>query len=313
MSQQPGGNLPKPTHPLMLFIRMMRPLFLLGGVLLYTLGLGIAKYLGTILDWETALVGLLWAITLQLSTHFFNEYYDAPADQQNPNRTPFTGGSGAVGPGKLPRQTALASGLTTLAMLASLTVLLMVRVQPSPVAYLIMLLAFIGAIFYSVPPLRLETSGYGELTTSIMVGFLLPGFAFSLQTGELHRLIVMVGFPLVALHMAMLIAFEMPDYGNDVKYEKRTLLVRMGWQNGMVLHNVMILSCYLLFVLAVSQGLPVAIAIPAFIPVPLAFLQVWQMRQIAQGNRPNWRMLTLTALILFGSTAYLLTFAFWTR
>ena len=313
MSGPPENQLPKPAHPLILFIQMMRPFFLLGGVLLYALGAGIARYLGTHIVWDIYLLGQIFVTTLQLSTHFLNEYYDSPADQQNPNRTPFNGGSGAVGAGKLPRQTALISGLVMLAAVASLSVLIMYRVHPTPVTYLIMLLAFFGAVFYSVPPVRLESSGYGELTTSLMTGFLLPAFAFSLQTGELHRLLAMVGFPLVALHFAMLIAFEMPDYGSDLKYGKRTILVRMGWKNGMTLHNILIISAYLLLILAASLGLPLAIVLPAFLPLPLGLLEIWQMHQIAQGRRPNWRALGINAVILFGATAYLLAFTFWTR
>jgi hypothetical protein len=35
----------------LLFVRLARPLFLLGGVLIYALGAGIARYLGAEIDW----------------------------------------------------------------------------------------------------------------------------------------------------------------------------------------------------------------------------------------------------------------------
>jgi 1,4-dihydroxy-2-naphthoate octaprenyltransferase len=298
---------------LRLFIRLIRPLFLLGSIVLYALGAGIARYLGVSLDWNTYLLGQAWVIVLQLSTHFLNEYYNAPADQDNPNRTPFTGGSGALGPGKLPRRVALVSGLACLAVVASLTVLLISQVQPSPAAYLIMLLAFLGSFFYSTPPVSLESSGYGELTTSILVAFLVPAFSFVLQAGELHRLVAMASFPLTLLCLAMLISFELPDFGTDFKHNKKTLLVRMGWSAGMTVHNILVFSAYLLLGLAVSFGLPPSIALPAFLSLPLALLQVWQMRRIAAGVKPNWTAVTLNGLVLFSTTAYLLAFAFWTR
>lgn len=298
---------------LVLFIRLSRPLFLLGAVLLYALGVGIARYLGTEINWSVYLLGQLWVTLLQLSTHYLNEYFDAPLDAENPNRTPFSGGSGAIGDGKLSRNVPLFAAITCLAILASITVVLIRSGSLTPGALLVMVLGFLGAFFYSVPPVRLASTGYGELTTSIIVANLVPGFAFLLQMGEFHRLLAMTTFPLTTLHLAMMLVFELPDYAVDLKYEKQTLMVRMGWRMGMNLHNVLILSTYLLLGVAMIFGMPSAIALPAFMTLPFGLLQIWQMRRITDGYRPNWRTLTLTALLLFGVTAYLLAFGYWTR
>lgn len=307
MIEQPAPN------RIILFIRLSRPLFLLGGVMLYALGVGISRYLGNPVDWGVYLLGQAWVTLLQLGTHYLNEYFDAPMDADNPHRTPFTGGSGVIGPGKLPRTTALYAAYGCLAVLASLTVLLISQVHIVPAAVLIMLLAFLGAFFYSVPPVSLESSGYGELTTSILVANMLPAFAFLLQVGELHRLLAMATFPLTALHLAMLLAFELPDYANDLKHNKRTLMVRLGWQTGMQIHNLLILIGFFLLALAAAFRMPLFIALPAFATLPVGLLQIWQMRRLADGAKPHWTALTLNALALFAGTAYLLTFAFWVR
>jgi 1,4-dihydroxy-2-naphthoate octaprenyltransferase len=205
------------------------------------------------------------------------------------------------------------AALTTLTILASLTVLLIQTISISPLLILVISLGFIGAFFYSAPPFQLVRSGYGELTTSIVVANLVPIFSFVLQYGDYHRLMAMTTFPLTALHLAMMIAFELPDYATDIKFNKKTLLVRLGWERGMVLHNSLILGGFLLLGIAASFGLPLPITLPAFLPFPLGLLQIWQMRRIASGVKPNWRALGLTAVALFGSVAYLLAFAFWTR
>lgn len=297
---------------LVLFIQLIRPIFLLGAALLYALGVGVARYLGAGIDWNTYFLGQAWVSMLQLSTHFLNEYYNSPADQANPNRTLFSGGSGAIGPGKLTRRTALLGAMACLAVVASLTVML-IQTRPVPATYLIMALAFLGAFFYSTPPVSLERTGYGELITSILVAYLVPAFGFLLQAGELHRLLAMATLPLAVLHLAMLLAFELPDYATDIKYEKRTLLVRLGWQNGMFLHNLLILSAFLILGIALVSGLPSFAALPAFLPFPLGLLQIWQMRRISQGFKPNWNALTLNAVALFAATAYMVAFAFWTH
>ena len=296
---------------ILLFIRLSRPHFLLGGILLYALGAGIANYTGVQINWGVYLIGQVWGLLIQLSTHYLNEYFDNYADIANPNRTPFSGGSGAIGPGKLTRSVALWAAITCLALAASFTVLLIQYAHLTPVTLLIMGMIFLGAFFYAVPPVRLESTGYGELTTSIIVANLVPAFAYTLQVGEISRLLAIYTFPLTFLHMAMLIAIELPDYATDLKYEKRTMLVRIGWQQGMRFHNILILCAYLLLVVAVMRGLSIYIALSAFLTLPIGVLQVWSMNRIAAGAKPNWFALTLTGVVLFGFTSYFLTFAFW--
>ena len=266
------------TRQIRLFIQLSRPLFLLGGVLVYALGVGIARYLGTQIDWGLYILGQVYVTTMQLAAQLLNEYFDSPADQENSNRTPFSGGSGAVGEGKLSRDFVMWAALTTLTILASLSVVMLNVTNISPLLVTIIGLAFIGSFFYSAPPVRLSNSGYGELTTSILVANIVPIFAFVLQTGELHRLLVMSTFPLTALHLAMMIVFEFPDYINDIKFDKFTLLVRVGWERGMILHNILILTAFFLLGLAAMFGLPLAIVMPAFIALPIGLLQIWQMR-----------------------------------
>lgn len=298
---------------LRLFIRISRPIFLIGVALLYALGVGIARYLGVKVDWGLYIFGQVWVITLQLGTLFLFEYFDDPQTSYRPNRAIFSDGSENLEPGKLPRITALVVAAACLTALASLSVLLIREARLTPPTVLIMGLAFSGALFYSVPPVRLATSGYGELLTSIMVSNLLPAFAFLIQVGELHRLMAMSTFPLTPLYLAMLLALELPDYAKDLKHQKLTLMVRMGWKNGMQIHNYLVLSAFLLLGLAMVFGLPIFIALPAFLSLPLAILQIRQMRRIAEGGKPNWTTLTITSVVIFAATTYLLTFTYWTR
>lgn len=298
---------------MILFIRLSRPLFLAGVAILYALGVGVARYLGVNIDWGVYILGQAWVTVLQLSTHYLNEYFNAPADLQNPNRTYLTGGSGALGEGKLPRSVALMAALTCLAFLASLSVVLIDRVAPPLEIYLIMALAFLGAFFYSTPPFKLEASGYGELTVSVLAAFLVPAFASILQAGELSRLVAMSAFPLFSLHMAMLLALELPDYSNDLKYEKRTLMVRLGWQTGIGLHNILILSSFLLLLLAGAFGYPRFATLAGLLSLPIGLFQIWQMRNIVRGAPPNWNALAVGALAMFGTMAYFIGFAFWTN
>ena len=81
----------------------------------------------------------------------------------------------------------------------------------------------------------------------------------------------------------------------------------------MLMHNIFILFAFLILGLASFIGLPTKVAYPAFLAFPLGLLQIWQMRRIAIGLKPNWKALTLGAVALFGVMSYMLTFSFWMR
>jgi 1,4-dihydroxy-2-naphthoate octaprenyltransferase len=298
---------------LRLFIRLSRPIFLFGGALCYALGAGIARYLGANIDWGLYWLGQVWVTLLQLSAQYINEYFDEEVDRDNPNRTLFSGGSGALGPGKLPRQVALISSTACLTGVAYFSFILMNSYHLPGLIVLIMAATVIGAVLYSVPPFRLVTSGYGELMVTFLVSVLLPVFAFVLQKGELHRLLAMTTFPLFALHLAMMISFEFPDYASDLKHDKRVLLLRIGWQRSMLIHNLLILCAFLILGLALVFGMPYKIGLPVFLVLPVGLLQIWQMRRIADGHSPNWNMLTSVGVILFVSSVYLFTYSYWIR
>lgn len=290
---------------LRLFIRLSRPFFLLGGFLLYGLGASMLNYLGRPVDVPRYLLGQALVTFTQLMVHYLNEYYDMRDDMDNSSRSLLTGGSGALGPGGLPRRTALYAASVCVLIIGTIVSIALANDLLPILAWVILGISFLLAFFYSSPPLRLIASGFGEISTSVVVAGLLPAFAFAVQSGDFHRLLIMSTTPLIALHFAMLIAFEFPDYASDVRREKRTLTVRLGWQKAMVLHNSAILFAIASFVIAFLSGMPRRVALGSLIALPLAAAQIWQMERIRRGFPPRWNLLTLNALGLFALTAYL--------
>jgi 1,4-dihydroxy-2-naphthoate octaprenyltransferase len=290
---------------LALFIRLSRPQFLLGGFLLYGLGGAIARFLGHQVDAGTYIAGQILVTLIQLMTHYLNEYYDAEGDSYNERRTFFTGGSGTTGPGGLPRRTALYAAIISLGLAATTVSAVLISGDFSLIAGLVLLLGFLGSFFYNAPPLRLITSGFGELASALIVSSLVPTFSFVLQTGELHRLLLMTTAPLIALNFAMVIAFQIPDFASDSKTGKRTLMVRLGWRSAMNLHNVAILFALLSLALAYFFGLPRRVALGSLIAVPLGAAQIWQIRRIRQGYPARYPTLVYSSVALFVITAYL--------
>jgi 1,4-dihydroxy-2-naphthoate octaprenyltransferase len=300
---------------LRLFIQLSRPLYILEAILLYILGIGIFHYLSGPVNWTLFSVGLVWLVFILFGSQYLSEYFDPASlrETTTPKHTPFSGSSGALGTGKLSRQVALWAGLTCLTISASMTVLLFQNLGNDPGVVLILGLIFIGEFVYAVPPFRLVSSGYGELSMSIVRVSLIPAMAFLLQRHDFHRLLFMAAFPLTLLHLSMLLALEFPDYASDLKGSSRPILVRIGWQRGMQFHNLLILGGFVLLGVAFAIGLPIRVVWPVVFVLPIGLYQIWIMNRLAEGARPNWNLLMLVAVTTFVLTAYILAFAFWTH
>jgi 1,4-dihydroxy-2-naphthoate octaprenyltransferase len=300
---------------LRLFIQLSRPIYILMAILLYALGVGIAHYLSGQINWLSFFLDLAWVVFLLLGFQYLNEYFylDSVYDERSWWYPPFSGGSGAIGTSRLPRQVALWAGLACLTVTAALTILIYQNQELNLTRILMLGLLLLCELIFTLPPPRLITSGYGELIMSLIMVGIIPALAYLLQGHDLHRLLIMVSFPLVFLFLAMLLAIEFPAYASDINHGKQPILVRIGWQRGMLLHNILVLSSFVILGVAFIFGLPLSIGWPAIFVLPVGLFQIWMMNRIADGAKPNWDLLILIALSTFGLTTYVLTFSFWTH
>ncbi|MCK5317516.1 MAG: hypothetical protein KAJ55_06350, partial [Anaerolineales bacterium] len=187
---------------LRLSLHLSRPHFLLGGFLLFGLGAAIATYLGKPVDWGLYILGQLLVTSIQLMAQAMHTFFDGTREQEVTFRSLFGGNRKALEPEHLPYTVALISAIVTLTISATLAALLLVVKNVSFVTWAFMLMGFIAAFFYSTPPVRLITSGFGEIIATIVVASFVPIISFTLQTGELHRLLLMSTIPLAALLFA---------------------------------------------------------------------------------------------------------------
>jgi 1,4-dihydroxy-2-naphthoate octaprenyltransferase len=291
--------------PLWLFVRMSRPLFLLGGFLLYGLGLAVAVHRGATLDLDRLIAGLALVLMIQLSIHYSNEYFDSEADASNRNRTPFSGGSGAVGDQGLRRSVARWATIVCLATALLIGVRMVTLRDMSAIPIRLALGGFLVAFAYSSPPVRLVASGLGELPASVVVAGVVPAIAFSLQTHTLDPIVLGAVLPLVALHFSMLLTFELPDEAPDRGSGKRTLVVRLGGRLSRVVIRAATLLAVVGFLVGLRLGVPDQVALTTAFALPLAFAH-WQMIGRTIGDRrPPWTLTTGVALSLFALTAVL--------
>jgi len=89
------------------------------------------------------------------------------------------------------------------------------------------------------------SSGWGELTTSLTVALMVPLAGYCMQGGFPPAILWLVCFPLVLIHAAMLISFELPDHTSDLTVGKKTLAVRIGLRGAAWVVDALITGAFL--------------------------------------------------------------------
>ncbi len=287
-----------------LFI-LSRPILLLLAALTYSLGAGIAHYLGAPVSTASFLLGGLVIIALLGSASLFTEYFRLPLMPFNQGETPRQREHFKVTLLEVAYAGLSLSGVAILTLLLSNSLNLP--------ADILIIFAFLFLLAYSIPPLRFSETGYGELVLSFALGTLFPALSFLLQYGKFHRLLSFTTFPLTILALTYFLILNFPTFAADQKVSRHTLLTRLTWQLAIPIHHFMILVTFLLFAGAPFLGYPWSLVWPVFLALPFALIQMIWLQRIANGGRTLWNFLTALATATFGLTAYLLALTYWIR
>lgn len=208
------------------------------------------------------------------------------------------------------RNNALYVSIAALAVNAVIAFLLLNNRHLSMVSFSFLLVSLFVLLAYSLPPFR--NRGFGEFLLAAHLGYVIPTIAYLLQADETHRFLSLT-IPLTLLAFAYFIVLDFPTFATDRKFNRATFLTRLGWERVVPLHHIFVLFAYIFFAILPFLGLSFSLIWPAFLTLPFAILQIFQLRNIALGAPTNWTLLTATALAVFGLTAYFLTLTFWLR
>lgn len=290
---------------LRVLLRLSHPIHLLLAALTYCLGAGIARYLNLLSSVPAFWLGLGGALLLQLSMALLTEVFRPFNDPILPDETRTQ---------RLAlRNAALLISVSALAAVAVIALLLGRAGSLSPSAALFMGISLLVVLAQALPPVRLVNSGFGELALAVHLASLIPALAFLFQAGEYHPLVAMVTFPLLLLALAYLLALDFPALAGNQKYDRRTLLRRIGWERAVPLHHGLVLGTYLLFAAGLLIGFSFSLLWPAFLTLPFAILQILWLRHITLGGRPVWKFQIALTQTVFGLTVYFLVMTFWLR
>jgi 1,4-dihydroxy-2-naphthoate octaprenyltransferase len=285
-------------------LRLSHPLHLLLAALTYFLGASIANYLGKPFRIDSFWLGLIAVLLAQASMGLLAEVF-------RPENEAIVEGQSRKDRLTL-RNNALYVSIATLTANAVIAFLLYNNNHLSVSAFFFLLLSLVLILAYAIPPFRFVNRGFGEFVLASHIAYVVPSVGYILQSDETHRFLL-ISLPLTFLAFAYFIVMNFPAFASDRKYNRGTLLTRLGWERAVPLHHLFVLLAYLFFLMAPVFGLSLSLLWPAFLTLPFALFQIFQLRNLALGAPTNWTLLTVTALSVFGLTAYFLSLTFWLR
>lgn len=278
------------------FVKLGRPLFLVGGFVMHALGVAVAFAAEAAFDLRMLILGQVAITSTQLMTQYANDAFDVEADRANQTPTRWSGGSRVLVEGTLPVSVALAAaaGLAALALTAAILLAMDGRIR----AALLVIVAMILSHAYNAPPFRLHSSGFGEVLTAVVVTGLTPTLGYLLQSGRLDATILPAILPLMFLQIAMVIGVHIPDAAGDSLVDKQTLVVRLGVSRAVWLYTGLTAAAFLPLLIIV--GLPPLVSGLMALASPLA---IWQIIHSARGA---WKHPMNFEKMAFGGVAVLI-------
>lgn len=293
-------------------VQHIRPLHLMTLIVLYILGVGFGRYLGHRINPASLMIGLVWILSLAIGLNFLGDYFNTPFDRGLIRKEQEEKESQDKSL-KIKDEIYLYISVACLAVAAVLTLILGISGFLSLSSGLVMASFFVMYCLLIIPGISLDLSGTGEFFTSIILVVLPPAIGYLLTVGEFHRFLYLGVFPLFPLHLAMILVLRLKTYPDDIRKSRKTLLVRLGWQQGIYLHNLMVLSGFLLFGVALIFGMPFRLILPVFLTLPVAGYLIWYLSSLQDGAPVRWPIITLTSLIIFFLPVYLITYTVWVR
>jgi 1,4-dihydroxy-2-naphthoate octaprenyltransferase len=295
-------------------LKIIRIHIVAGGVLAFSLGALLALANGGSIN-PTLVVSAYFVVLLgDLSTHYSNDYFDVEVDKHIKQEKFFAGKAILVNHPNL--RAASKSVSVSLMVTANVLAVAIFLFLGAPIEiFLVILAASLVGWFYSAPPTRLISRGFGEVAVACVTGFAIPGIGYLAVRGSFDPLFVYLAVPFVLYGFMLSLSLEAPDAEVDRKGGKQTLVVRKGARNIFLLILTLTTLATLLF-FVYSWLMPSAVldirvlALFSFSPLAAAlagFAGVLQKRSI---NR--FSTLNVASLFIFNllTVAYLLALVF---
>lgn len=293
-----------------LFLEVMQPDAVFLTLAGFSVGTGVAHYLGESIYWGHSLLGCAALLFIVWAKNLLKEYFDHPDSSFSILKSSHPRFSSLIG---VKRPPLLTYGL--LALTASTFLVSLIAINRGSAPSLLLITALFAALLLLtiLPPFFFQRKGFGELLEGIALTGLTPFLALLLNNGTPHPILVMYSLPALLLVLAGKLAFSLQTYLEDKTGGNPNLLNRLDWARSMKLHNYLLIFSYLLIALFSFIGLSWNLTWPMLVTFPIALAEFLQIQSMLNGGRPNWRLLELSAGGLIGLVYYLQVITLWTH
>jgi 1,4-dihydroxy-2-naphthoate octaprenyltransferase len=279
----------------MAMVRLGRPFVVVAGLIAFFTGASMAFWEIGGFDLLKGVVSLVIMITAILMAHYANEYADFETDSLT-RRTRFSGGSGILPAGRVPRSWALWAAIAFLSVTILLTAsAYFLGIVPQDVVVIVAIGLVLGWC-YSMPPLALERTSMGEIDNAFLGGYLMPLMGYVPQVGHINLLSLFVCVPLFLAVLVNLLTVHWPDREADEAVGKRTLVVRMG--KGTVRAFEGLIALMMLAILSLALVIPWLVVLLTLVS---GIVAIWAVRGFRRDGRPQYgSLLMASVMILMG-------------
>jgi 1,4-dihydroxy-2-naphthoate octaprenyltransferase len=227
-------------------LRIIRLHIVAGGVLAFSLGALLALVSGRSFDLTRVVLAYFVVLLGDLSTHYSNDYFDVEVDKHIEQKKFFAGSAILVNHPNL-RSISKSISITLLACANILAVAIFFFFGVPIEIFIVILGASLVGWFYSAPPVRLISKGFGEVALACVTGFAIPAIGYLSVRGQFDPLFVYLAVPFVMYGLILSLSLETPDAEIDRKGGKKTLAVRKGSRSVFSLILALTVSAALMF------------------------------------------------------------------
>jgi 1,4-dihydroxy-2-naphthoate octaprenyltransferase len=295
-------------------LKIVRFHIVAGGVLAFSLGGLLALANGG--SFNPLLFASTYVVMLlgDLSSHYSNDYFDVEVDKHIDQRKFFAGRAILV---NHPDLRGLSKSVSVLLLVCAnvLAIAIFLFLDAPIEIFIVILVASIVGWFYSAPPPRLTSRGFGEAAIASVTGFAIPGLGYLSVRGQFDPLFVCLAVPFVMYGLMLSLSLEAPDEEIDRKGGKKNLIVRKGARNVFLLILALTAASTLMFLvyswLLASTVLDIGVlALFSIAPLTAAvvgFIGVSQKKSVNRFSAVN-----VASLFVFNmfTVAYLLVVVF---
>ncbi len=279
---------------------VLRAPFLLLSLVLAILGGSIAWYYDGSFHWGYALLASFGLLLAHISVDALNDYSDYKSGlDKTIERTPFSGGSGAIPTGLITLKQALMLGLGTLIVIIPIGIYFSI-IQ----GWLLLPLIIVAALCIVLYTPFILKMGWPEWAPGLGLGILPILGLYFIQTGEytLHAFIASV--PSGFLVHNLLLLNEFPDAETDIKFGRRTLPIFISKSKAAIFYALVTAAVYIWIISFVIVGTMPVYCLIALLTIPLAVkavrgaMQYDDRSKLISAMASNVMVVLLTQLLL---------------